>query len=314
MNPAIDESQILLWLAWLGMAQTPHLANVGLAPDHYKDPSEQVREVLTHLTRLQHIECLPWNIPHTRGKPPIKQPYLWRLASKGVKHIARHPLFPKTFRPARDWHFKRHDSMTSAIAQKIIQLRCAKDVQSAPQYGPLSGVYVQRETGLNLEAIAPIADAVMSIMSFNTAPWDGFGVPWVHKEQGDIQRFAIEADTGTEKLRVLEEKVKTYQTTYTKAWEETYGQFPTLVWYMTMPTRALHLVTYYAQHNPHGQCLITTEPWVRQGHDMWLGVKKGQPILRGLYHGQPCYSDDLVHDLHLCEKAKMTIPESRLVP
>jgi len=261
-----DLGNVLQGIAMLGMVSVHTVQQLWL-PDRSRDRSYALLRTLEkqgYLERTRHYR----RIRHGTNVPPCPQGDWWALMKKGLEFgmgLVGQDL--KTV-GVRSRQVLSHDGM--------VVNTCAQLIDLARPHG-LSSVYVQREARveyqtptqqiawLNMDAVVYVRTAV-DAPALPGVPWTTHG-PLPHER---TERFAIEADGGTEGDSVIAAKARAYAAAQQTAKLDT---LPTVVWVVRDADRRKRIHRLWHQAWPDGTWLLATTDEVEQG--VWWQYRDG---------------------------------------
>lgn len=274
----VNFENLLVGLAWLGEANTEHVARLWL-PGYSQ---RHVQRILRELMRDEYIERRYWHIARANSSDgtrlgPLRQAVLWSLTKKGREMVREVDTYPPASLAPRHRKLLAHDTQTYELLVRMIEL--------AQPIG-LSGVYIEREVKLDPPRRRPIMDALISLR-FGGTELPTNVVPWTkdpHDTTEDRRRYAIENDRDSEAISVIKAKADAYIAAGTPQWFAKYERpFPVPVWLVPSERRLRAILHAWQEVWPSGRWLMTTDAGLRQ--DQWVYYQRGKVVERPLFRG-----------------------------
>lgn len=272
MNTTGDVTGLLLNLAWIGELSTSHIQRLSMPA---QATTFTAWYALRDLKREGYTARRMWSLPRPAGDgPPVRQPTMWSLTSRGRECIHDHDQYPPRVFVPRARRMLPHDAMTSEIIVRLIELGRTAD---------LSGVYCEREVRIDPARSRPVMDAIVILRTGGGFDHDDI-VPWSKDPRlpGERRRrYAIENDRGTEPLSVIAGKARAYQEALNHDWKMRYGGFPIPLWVVPTERRRDAILHTWQTAWPGGKWLITTDAGVAADH--WIEYFAGEVRERRLF-------------------------------
>ncbi|HEU4327406.1 MAG TPA: replication-relaxation family protein [Roseiflexaceae bacterium] len=269
-----DITNVLLTLAWLGEATLNQLHRICFPGCSLGT----AKRVLMQLMKEGYVEQRTWGVSHgigRHGKPlPRNRPPLRSLTRAGYALIENEAAYPTKPRKPRSALLLNHDSMTTEIVVRIIEL--GRSVG-------MSGLWIEHEVQLDPNRSRPVMDAFV-VVRLGGAPVPPYQVPWTKdgRMEGERSgRLAIENDRATEGRREIQLKAESYQRAGTKAWMMQYGVFPIPTWVVPTPRRLSDILQWWSGAWPSGRWMMTTDEGLQR--DQWIEYQGGRVAAKPLF-------------------------------
>ncbi len=269
-----DIPNVLLTLAWLGEATLSQLHRLCFPGCCLKT----AERALVRLQREGYVEYRRWGVADrltSAGKPHSRTcDALRSLTRAGHGLIHDDPAYPDRLRKARSALLLRHDTMTTEIIVRVIEL--GRSVG-------MSSLWTDYEVQLDPARPRPVMDAFV-VVRLGGAPVAPFRIPWTKdgRMEGERSgRLAIENDRDTEGKREIQLKAAAYQQAGTPAWVQQYGAFPIPTWVVPSARRLSDILQWWAAAWPGGRWLMTTDAGLQR--DQWIEYHDGRVVARTLF-------------------------------
>ncbi|HSH77294.1 MAG TPA: replication-relaxation family protein [Herpetosiphonaceae bacterium] len=273
-------TNLLLSLAWLGELDKTQLQRLCLS----NRSISTVEKTLTALRKDGLVEPRSWYI--SVDGIPHEQPSLWALTKKGHELIAGHDQYPPKPAPIGPKRLIGHDYRTNETIITLVEHARPSD---------LSGIYVQYEVRLDPTQPRPRMDALLIIQTGGGYARTDL-VPWSKDpaiEDEARWRFAIESDSDTEPIAVIEGKARAYRavhrdSTWRDWWRAQWGPLPFTIWVVPNPPRLYAVHEAWERTWPAGTWMLTTEKslplnkWL-----VYLNRKSSGGRIEGFPHPSP---------------------------
>jgi len=285
-----DGRNLLLGLAWVGKATTEQIHRLWF-PDY---SSTGIRKHLRRLAAQGYVSSTMWaRVQKKAGRnerraPPRRQSTLWALTNKGHALIREHDQYPPSVPTDRGRRMYEHDTMTTEILVRILELGRA-GANGSPV---ISGIYVEHEVRLDPANRRPIIDALLILRggaSDALVCYDELDmVPWTRDPRTPderVRRYAIENDRNSEPISVIRGKAEASMAASTEGWKERYGGLPIVLWLVPTERRLQAILQAWREVWPGGFWLMTTDDWLAD--DRWLEYRSGTVRERTLFGATP---------------------------
>ncbi|HSH79920.1 MAG TPA: replication-relaxation family protein [Herpetosiphonaceae bacterium] len=244
-------TNLLLSLAWLGELDKTQVQRLCLS----NRSISTVEKTLTALRKDSLVEPRSWYI--SVDGIPHEQPSLWALTKKGHELIVGHDQYPPKPAPIGPKRLIGHDYRTNETIITLVEHARRSD---------LSGIYVQYEVRLDPTQPRPRMDALLIIQTGGGYARTDL-VPWSKDpaiEDEARWRFAIESDSDTEPIAVIEGKARAYRAvhrdpTWHDWWRAQWGPLPFTIWVVPNPPRLYAVHEAWERTWPTGTWMLTTE-------------------------------------------------------
>ncbi|HSH78646.1 MAG TPA: replication-relaxation family protein [Herpetosiphonaceae bacterium] len=244
-------TNILLSLAWLGELDKRQVHRLCLS----NRSIYTVENTLRALRADGLVEPRSWYV-NVDGIPH-EQPSLWSLTKKGHEHIASHDQYPPKPAPIGPKRLIGHDYRTNETIITLVEHARRSD---------LSGIYVQYEVRLDPAQPRPRMDALLVIQTGGGYAHTDL-VPWSKDpaiEDEARWRFAIESDSDTEPIAVIEGKARAYRAVHRDPawhdwWRAQWGPLPFTIWVVPNSPRLYAVHEAWERTWPTGTWMLTTE-------------------------------------------------------
>ena len=271
-------TNILLSLAWMGELDKTQIHRLCLS----NRSIQTVENTLRALRADGLVEPRSWYI--SVNGIPHEQPSLWALTKKGHAQIAEHDQYPPKPAPVGPRRLIGHDHRTNDAIITLVELARPSD---------LSGIFVQYEVRLDPTQPRPRMDALL-VMQTGGGYTRTDLVPW-SKDPAIADearwRFAIESDSATEPIAVIEGKARAYRAvhrdpTWRAWWREQWGPLPFTIWVVPDPPRVDAVHAAWERVWPDGTWMLTDgkEPpqeqmaGLRQPRVLWRHDQRLPPV------------------------------------